>query len=298
VSRYRFIDEHRDRYPVATLTRTLGVSRSGYYDWRERPISTRAAHRAELAEHVHATFIEFDGIYGSRKIAEELVERRVRICRNTVAGLMRTMNLRSTVQRRRSFIATTDSDHQEPIAPNLLARDFTASEPNRKWVADLTYVPTDEGWAYVAVVMDLFSRRIVGWAVGDSLETSLVLEALNRAIETRRPRPDSIVHHSDRGSQYASADYRARLAEMGISCSMSRKGNCWDNASMERFMNSYKNEWTNHRRYANVEAVHRSTFEYIEIFYNRTRRHQALDYLSPAAFEDRHHTRSKSPNAA
>jgi len=290
VRRYQFIDQHRDRYPLARLTHTLGVSRSGFYEWRERPISSRAQRREELAERVRDTFTEFEGIYGSRKITEELVERDVRACRNTVANLMREMNLYSKVQKRRSFVLTTDSNHLEPIAPNVLERDFTAQRPNEKWVADITYVPTDEGWAYVAAVMDLFSRRIVGWAVSDSLETSLVLEALDNAIETRRPEPGTLTHHSDRGCQYASCDHRERLAELNITCSMSRRGDCWDNACMERFMNSYKNEWVNHRRYANAEEVHHSTFEYIEIFYNRKRRHQTLGYLSPAAFEAKHHS--------
>lgn len=282
--RYQFIDQHRDRYPLARLTHTLGVSRSGFYEWHERPISERARHHEELAEQVRDVFKEFESISGSRKIAKELVDREVKVCRNTVAELMREMNLQSKAQRR-AFVVTTDSNHLEPIAPNLLDRDFTAERPNEKWVADITYVPTDEGWVYMAAVMDLFSRRIVGWAVSDSLKTSLVLEALDRAIDTRRPLPGTLTHHSDRGCQYASSDHRDRLAALGITCSMSRRGNCWDNACMERFMNSYKNEWVNHRQYANKEEVHHSSFEYIEIFYNRKRRHQTLGYLSPAAFE-------------
>jgi putative transposase len=296
VRRYQFINQHRERYPLTCLTHALGVSRSGFYEWRDRPMSSRAQRREALAERVRDAFAEHDGIYGSRKIARQLIEREVQVCRNTVARLMREMDLHSKVQRRRSFTATTDSNHLEPIAPNVLARDFTAKAPNEKWVADITYVPTDDGWVYLAAVMDLFSRRIVGWAVSDSLETSLVLEALGRAIETRQPLPGAgaLTHHSDRGCQYASSDHRARLAELGITCSMSRRGDCWDNACMERFMNSYKNEWVNHRQYANAEEVHHSTFEYIEIFYNRKRRHQTLGYLSPAAFE----TRYRSTNAA
>lgn len=288
--RFHFIDQHRGAYPVACLAQTLGVSRSGFYEWRERPISERSRRRAQLAEHVRETFAEHQGIYGSRKITEELVDRDVQVCRNTVAALMRRMNLRSKVQRRRSFTLTTDSNHADPIAPNLLKRDFTATAPNEKWVADITYVPTEEGWAYMAAVMDLFSRRIVGWAVGDSLETSLVLEALDRAIETRRPLPGALTHHSDRGCQYASGDHRSRRAELGIECSMSRRGDCWDNACMERFMNSYKNEWVKHRRFETVEEVHHRTFEYIEMYYNRKRRHQTLGYLTPAEYEARHRT--------
>jgi transposase InsO family protein len=292
MKRYQFINQQCDRYPLACLAHALGVSRSGFYEWRDRPMSFRALRREELAERVRDTFTEYDGIYGSRKIAEELIEREVQVCRNTVAKVMRAMNLRSKTQRKRSFTATTDSNHLEPIAPNVLNRNFTAEAPNTKWVADITYVSTDEGWAYMAAVMDLYSRRIVGWAVSDTLETSLVMEALNNAIETRRPEHGTLTHHSDRGCQYASGDHRARLAELGVTCSMSRRGDCWDNACMERFMNSYKNEWVNHRRYANVEQVHHSTFEYIDIFYNRKRRHQTLGYLSPAAFEDQHRSMS------
>lgn len=294
MKRYQFINQQCDRYPLACLAHALGVSRSGFYDWRDRPMSFRAQRRETLAERVRDTFAEYDGIYGSRKIVAELIEREVQVCRNTVAKVMRAMNLRSKTQRKRSFTATTDSNHLEPIAPNVLNRNFTAEAPNTKWVADITYVPTDDGWAYMAAVMDLYSRRIVGWAVSDSLETSLVMEALNSAIESRRPKHGTLTHHSDRGCQYASGDHRARLAALGVTCSMSRRGDCWDNACMERFMNSYKNEWVNHRRYANVEQVHHSTFEYIDIFYNRKRRHQTLGYLSPAAFEKRYH----STNAA
>lgn len=287
MKRYQFIHTHRAVYPIARLIGALDVSRSGYYQWRRRPEGVRAQRHRQLRQAVRAMHEQFDGIYGSRKIAEELIERNVQVCRNTVAKLMREMSLQSKAQRRRSFVLTTDSNHVDPIAPNVLDRDFNAATPNAKWVADLTYVPTDEGWAYLAAVMDLFSRRIVGWSVSDSLETSLVLKALDQAIETRRP-DAGLVHHSDRGVQYASVDHRRRLAQHGIECSMSRRGNCWDNACMERFMNSYKNEWVRHRRYASVKEVHHSTFEYIEIFYNRRRRHQALGYLSPAAFEAKH----------
>lgn len=288
MKRCQFIETHRDTYPIDCLTQTLGVSRSNYYAWRDRPVSSRAQRRQELAEAVHDVYLEHHGIYGSRKITEELIEREVQVCRNTVANLMREMNLQSRAQKRRSFVVTTDSDHTDPIAPNRLQRDFSATRPNEKWVADITYVPTDEGWAYLAAVMDLFSRRIVGWAVSDSLESSLVLDALDQAIETRRPLPGSLMHHSDRGGQYASGAHRARLAALEIECSMSRRGDCWDNACMERFMNAFKNEWAHHRRYANLEDVHRSVFAYIEIFYNRKRRHQTLGYVSPATFEARH----------
>lgn len=284
MSRYEFIDEHRRQYPVVLLAGVLEVSVSSYYDWRERPLSARAERREQLAARVREVHRESHGIYGSRKIAEELVSRDVQVCRNTIASIMREKRLRSRAQKRRRYVVTTDSNHDAPIAPNHLQRDFTASRPNQKWVADITYVPTDAGWAYMAAVMDLFSRRIIGWAVSDTLETSLVLDALDQAVRTRRPCGETL-HHSDRGCQYASESYRAMLERHGIECSMSRRGDCWDNAPMERFMGSFKNEWAKHERYRAVEQVHRSVFEYIEIFYNRRRRHQALGYVTPIEFE-------------
>lgn len=285
MSRYRFIDEHRGSYPIQVLCRTLEVSRSGFHEWQGRPPAPRAERRAELGEHVRRVHEDNGRIYGSRKITEELVRRDVEVCRNTVAKLMREMELRSIAQKRRAFVATTDSGHADPIAPNRLGRDFSAGSTNEKWGADITFIPTDAGWVYLAAVMDLYSRRIVGWSVSQSLESGLVLDALDQAIRTRRPGTGSLTHHSDRGCQYASGAYRELLAEHGIRCSMSRRGDCWDNAPMERFMNAVKNEWTEHRRYAGIDEVRSSVFEYIEIFYNRRRLHQALGYLSPVEFE-------------
>lgn len=287
MSRYRFIQEHRDQYPVTLMCNVLEVSSSAYYDWLGRDPSPRQQRREQLATEVLQVYEQTHGVYGSRKIAEELIRRDIEVCRNTIAGLMREMNLQSRAQKRRSFVITTDSNHEDPIAPNRLGRDFTATGPDQKWVADLTYVPTAEGWAYVAVVLDLFSRRVVGWAVGDSLESSLVLEALDNALRTRRPGA-GLIHHSDRGAQYASCGHRELLARHGIQCSMSRRGDCWDNAPAERFMNSLKNEWTERHRYRTVEEVHQSVFKYIELFYNRTRLHQALGYVTPVEFEAAH----------
>ncbi len=207
---------------------------------------------------------------------------------------MREMNLYSRAQRRRRYVATTDSRHTAPIAPNRLGRDFGAAGPNEKWAADITFIPTRSGWAYLAVVMDLHSRRIVGWSVSDSLETTLVTDALSSALAARRPER-GLVHHSDRGVQYASGRHRDLLARHGIECSMSRRGDCWDNAPTERFMNAIKNEWTNHHEYESVDDVRRDVFAYIEIFYNRRRRHQALGYLSPAEFEQ---SQPRGANAA
>lgn len=288
------MNDYAREFPITMMARVLEVSTSGYYDWRRRSISPRQQRRQQNTETVCALFHEYAGIYGSRKITEELIERQIKVCRNTVATIMRENSLQSKVQRRRRFVLTTNSNHADPCAPNHLARDFQASAPNQKWVADITYVPIKTGWAYLAAVMDLFSRRIVGWAVSDRLETSLVLEALESALALRQPNTNrahgknKLLHHSDRGCQYTSGRYRRLLAESGIECSMSRHGDCYDNAVMERFMNSYKNEWSNHRRYHSLEEVRTSAFKYIEMFYNRERRHQALNYLSPVQFEAKH----------
>jgi len=284
--RYSFMLEHRGRYPMTLMAKALEVSTSGYYEWLERPASAQQRRRTILTEAVREVFHESHDIYGSRKVTSELADAEVNVCRNTVARIMREERLRSRAQKRR-FMVTTDSNHEDPTAPNRLNREFEASRPNQKWVADITYVPTATGWAYVAAVMDLFSRKVVGWAVSERLETDLVMDALDQAIRTRQP-DASLVHHSDRGCQYASERHRRQLDEHGITCSMSRRGNCWDNAPMERFMNSLKNEWTNHRHYGCVEDVQRDLFWYIEIFYNRRRRHEALGYLTPEAFEMRH----------
>lgn len=287
MSRYRFIDEHVDDFPVRLLADVLEVSASAYYEWRDRPVSPRRRRRQEIAAAVAEVHAEHEGIPGSRKITEELARRNVDVCRSTVAATMRELELKSKAQRSRKFVVTTDSDHDDPVAGNILDRDFTASAPNRKWVADITYVQTDEGWAYLAVVMDLFSRKIVGWAVSDSCNEALVLDALDQALAARRPGA-GLIYHSDRGVTYTATEHRRRLAAAGIECSMSRLGNCWDNACAERFFRSYKSEWTNHRRYADLEAMRQSAFKYIEIYYNRKRLHQALGYLTPAEFESRH----------
>ena len=282
---YRLMKELRTVYPVAAMADVYNVSTSGFYDWLHRMPSRRHQRREAVTDAVREVFDQSDAIYGSRKIARELAEREVNACRNTVAKIMRRMNLRSRAQKRR-FVVTTDSSHLEPVAPNTLDRRFEASAPNRKWVADLTYIPTAEGFVYLAAVMDLYSRRIVGWALSDSLESSIVLDALDQAIRTRLPEP-GLLHHSDRGTQYASARHRTMLSDHGIECSMSRRGNCWDNAPMERFMNSLKNEWTNHQPiFKTIEETRTSVFRYIEIFYNRERRHQALGYVSPCRFEE------------
>jgi putative transposase len=232
---------------------------------------------------------ESHGIYGSHKIARELEERPEleSACRNTVAKAMRELGLESRISR--VFTpTTTQADPTKQPAPNQLAQDFTAEAPNRKWVTDITYLPTAEGWVYLAVVLDLFSRKVVGWALGNSLATELVSAALRQAVETRRPTGQQLLHHSDRGCQYTSDAYQQTLRTLGIQCSMSRTGCCYDNAVMERFFWSLKHEWTNHERFHNFEEARLSVFRYIETFYNSQRLHQTLDYLTPNQFEAVH----------
>ena len=232
---------------------------------------------------------ESHGIYGSAKITEALGERDdlERACRNTVAQAMRDMGLKSRVSRAYTP-TTTQVDPTRAPAPNTLAQEFTAEAPNRKWATDITYLWTDAGWVYLAVVLDLFSRQVVGWALSTSLETELASTALRRAIEARRPHSGTLLHHSDRGCQYTSDAYQRILKTLGIQCSMSRTGCCYDNAVMERFFWSLKHEWTNQERFADLESARLSVFKYIETFYNSVRLHQTLGYQSPDEYEADH----------
>ena len=287
--KYAWIREHRDSFPVAILCDTLEVSASGYYAWLDRPPSPRAQRHDQIQAAVQQLHAESHGIYGSHKIARELAERPEleSACRNTVAKAMRELGLKSRISR--AFTpTTTQADPTKQPAPNHLAQDFTAAAPNRKWVTDITYLPTAEGWVYLAVVLDLFSRKVVGWALSNSLATELVSAALRQAVESRRPTGQRLLHHSDRGCQYTSDAYQQTLRALGIQCSMSRTGCCYDNAVMERFFWSLKHEWTNHERFRNLEDVRLSVFQYIETFYNSQRLHQTLGYLTPNQFEAVH----------
>jgi len=287
--KYAWIREHRDSFPVIVACQVLEVSTSGYYAWLDREPSPRARRTARIREAVREVHAESHGVYGSMKITEALEERGdlERACRNTVAKAMREMGLKSRVSR--AFTPTTTQvDPSKAPAPNTLAQDFTAEAPNRKWVTDITYLWTAAGWVYLAVVLDLFSRKVVGWAVSASLETELVAAALRRAIEARRPESGTLLHHSDRGCQYTSDGYQRILRTLGIQCSMSRTGCCYDNAVMERFFWSLKHEWTNHERFADLESARLSVFKYIETFYNPVRLHQTLGYQSPDKYEADH----------
>ena len=284
--KYAWITEHRDSYPVALLCDVLGVSTSGYYDSRDRPPSARAERHQRIQEAVQEVHAESHGVFGSVKVAKVL-ERREDLepaCRNTVAAAMRELGLKSRVCKRFKP-TTTQADPSKRPAENILDRDFTAEAPNRKWVTDITYLATATGWVYLAVVVDLFSRKVVGWSIRPSLSTDLVSQALRRAIELRRPDGRHLLHHSDRGCQYTSDAYQRTLKRLGITCSMSRRGCCYDNAVMERFFWSLKHEWTNHEQFANLEEARLSVFRYIETFYNSQRIHETLDYLTPDEFE-------------
>jgi len=284
--KYAWINQHRDSFPSGLMCGVLEVSKSGYYASLERPPSPRARRSAQIRAAVQQVHAASHGVYGSHKIAKELAERDdlESACRNTVAQAMREMGLHSRVSK--TFTpTTTKADPTKRPAPNRLDRDFTAVAPNQKWVTDITYLLTAQGWVYLAVVLDLFSRKVVGWAISDSLATPLVAEALRRAIESRRPIGKELLHHSDRGCQYTSDAYQQTLRSLGIECSMSRSGECYDNAVMERFFWSLKHEWTKHEMFGDLEAARLSVFKYIETFYNPVRLHQTLGYKSPDRFE-------------
>jgi putative transposase len=287
--KYAWIREHRDSFPVAAMCDVLEISASGYYAWLDRGPSPRAQRHEQIQQAVQQVHAQSHGIYGSQKIARELHQRPdlESACRNTVARAMRELGLKSRIAR--AFTpTTTQADPTKQPAPNHLAQDFTATAPNRKWVTDITYLPTAEGWVYLAVVLDLFSRKVVGWALSNSLATELVSAALRQAVESRRPAGQHLLHHSDRGCQYTSDAYQQTLRTLGIQCSMSRTGCCYDNAVMERFFWSLKHEWTNHECFPNPEEARLSVFQYIETFYNPQRLHQTLGYLSPNQFEAVH----------
>lgn len=293
----RFVDGRRHLWPVRMICRVLGVSPSGYYAWRRRPESERAAlNRALLAE-IRAVHAESGGAYGAPRVHAYLRAQGRRVGRHRIARLMRRAGLRglAAIPRR---LRTTDSRHGHPIAPNRLRRNFTATAPNQVWLADLTYVRTGEGWrsrglrgptgatvlAHLAALIDMHTRKVVGWAVRDTLHADIALEALEMAIKRQRPAP-GLVHHSDRGVQYAADVYRQALAAAGITPSMSRKGNCLDNAPMESFFHTLKVERVHHRVYATRDEARRDLFAYIEGFYNSRRLHSAIGYRSPADME-------------
>ena len=280
---YRFIDEHCDHWPVRLLCETLEVSPAGYYAWRQCPRSDRQQQRDALLVEIRAIHAQFKGRYGSPRIHAELVTRGHACCVNTVAKLMREAGIAAKTARK-FRCSTTDSDHDLPVAENLLDRQCNPSEANEAWVADITYIPTREGWLYLAAVEDLYSRRVVGWAMAEHMESRLVVDALAMAVQRRLP-GEGLLAHSDRGSQYASEHYQRLLAKHGIECSMSGVGQCWDNAPMESFFASLKKELVHHEDYQTRAQARASIVEYIEMFYNPKRRHSSLGFVSPAEYE-------------
>jgi putative transposase len=280
--RFAFIAVEKASFPVRLLCRVLEVSRAGFYAWQGRARSSHAQTDERLGLEITAIHAASRRCYGSPRVHVELGARGHRTSRKRVARLMRQRGLAG--RRRRRFRATTDSHHTLPVAANVLDRQFAQPAPDVAWVTDITYIATGEGWLYVAVILDLCSRLVVGWAVSERITRELTLNALEMALVRRRPLR-GLVHHSDRGSQYASGDYQAVLAAEGMICSMSRRGNCWDNAVAESFFATLKVELAHDAGWVTRQAAHAALFEYIEVFYNGQRRHSALGYLSPRAFE-------------
>lgn len=281
--RYAFIQQPSAKLPVRTMCRLLEVRPSGYYAWTGRSPCAREAKKLQLIESIRLVHERSGGTYGSPRVYRALKKQGVACSRKRVAKLMRQERIRST-RHRRFRVKTTDGDHEHPLAGNLLDRRFEREAINQVWAGDITYVATDEGWLYVASVMDLCSRRIIGWSTADHLRAELATEALSMAIRARCP-DEGLLHHSDRGVQYACGEYRAVLARHGITCSMSRIGNCYDNAMMESFFKTFKVELVYQEHYATREEARRSIHSYIEVFYNRQRLHSSLGYRSPAEYE-------------
>ena len=280
--RFGFIRAERANYPVSVLCRVMQVTRGGFYAWSKRGRSARVQRDDRLRPRIRIIHSESKKRYGSPRVHEALIKQGERVSRKRIARLMREEGLRG--RRPRCWVQTTDSSGTKYPAPNLLKRNFQTAAPNRVWAADITYIPTREGWCYLSVILDLYSRRVVGWAIADHLRTELVLKALEMAVERRETTP-GLIHHSDRGSQYASEAFERRLNELGFVPSMSRKGDCWDNAVVESFFATLKVECAD-RPYRSRQDARHSLFQYIEIFYNRRRLHSYLGYNSPAEYEE------------
>ena len=278
---------HVEEFPVRRMCQVLEVTTSGYYAWRRRQSGAggrRQRENEQLVSAIQCIAVEVNGRYGSPRMHAALVSRGLRCNHKRVERLMRQAGIRATHSKRRRRVVTTQANHNLPVAANVLNREFTATMPNRKWVTDITYIPTDEGWLYLAAVLDLFSRRVVGWAMDTSMTVELPLRALRMALHNRRPQP-GLLHHSDRGSQYASLIYQALLQSRAIQPSMSRTANCYDNAVMESFFASLKAELVDQRRFTSIAQAQTEIFHYIEAFYNRQRLHSTLGYRSPSQFE-------------
>jgi len=283
--KFAFVHAEKANFQVSVLCRLLGVTRQGYYAFARRPPSTRVERDRALRERLRELHVESRGTYGSPRLHAALRNDGVRVSKGRVERTLRSMGLRGRTPRR--WRTTTWANPAHPVVKNTLARDFTASRPDERWVTDISYVWTDEGWCYLAVILDLYSRAVVGWALDTTLSTQLPLAALDMAIRRRKPAP-GLLHHSDRGCQYTSEDYRAALADLGIEVSMSRKGNCWDNAVAESFFATLKTELVHRQRWTTRLDLRAAVFEYIEVFYNRRRLHSAVGYKTPAQLESDH----------
>jgi putative transposase len=282
--RFQFVHQHRTIWPIDLQCRILEVSRQGYYQWLDQPPSAQAEkQQAILSQIKRIHTLHRHDVYGSPRMHKELLKQDIQCCENTVARLMKQAGIRAR-RSKKYRVTTTDSKHDLPIAPNRLNQRFTCSNMNRVWLTDFTYIPLKEGFTYLCSVQDLFSRRIVGWAAGQSIDAQLALKAINQAIALRQPE-DGLVVHSDRGSQFASEAFRSRLLECRFLQSMSRKGNCYDNAPMESFFKSFKVEEVRHQRYDSHEQAVRAVIDYIERFYNSIRSHSSLGFVSPVQFE-------------
>jgi len=287
--KFAFIEAEKANFPIRFMCRMLRVSRSGFYAWLTRPESARSKEDRRLTVEIRAAFKRGREVYGSPRVHGELQANGERVGQKRVARLMRQDGLVAKQSRR--YRCTTQSSETMPAAPNLIGRKFQPSGSDEVWVADITCIPTVSGWAYLAVVMDLYSRAVVGWSVRSRITDDLTLEALTAALTHRQP-SEGVIHHSDRGRQYASNEYRALLKEHGLQQSMSRKGDCYDNAAMESFFHTLKMERVHHRIYRTSDEVRRDLFDYIEVFYNRQRRHSSLGYTSPMDFERQEHLRA------
>jgi transposase InsO family protein len=290
--RFQFIDDHRQEFPVSRMCKVLDVSRSGYYAWRGRPPSKREMANRELYKKIEDVYDKSHGTYGSPRVHQELQRQGVACSENRVARLMRLRGLRA--RQTRTYKSTTKRNQADPVAPNVLKREFEAGRMNEKWVADITYIPTEEGWLYLAVTLDLFSRRVVGWAMSDRMTSDLTTNALRMAFHQREI-DLPLIHHSDQGSQYTDSDYRQMLRDWGIEVSMNGVGTWYDNAPMESFFGTLKSEWVHHRTYQTRQEARTDLFYYIEAFYNRRRLHSALGYVSPETYEQLYHQGADLP---
>jgi putative transposase len=281
--KFAFIAKHRGIWPAAWICEALGVSRGGFYAWLTRPRSRRSRSDEELGAKVRDSFLASDRTYGARRVWHDVIEDGIACGLHRIERLMRQQALRARPRRRR-LPPDLGERQAGAVAPNVLDRRFEAAAPNRKWIADFTYIWTAEGWLYVAAVLDLFSRRVVGWSMSATMTAQLVTDALIMAI-WRRGKPDALLHHSDRGSQYTSEQFQRLMADHGVTCSMSRSGNCWDNSAMESFFSSLKTERTARKTYRTRDEAKADVFDYIECFYNPKRRHSTIGYMSPMEFE-------------